>query len=289
MAAHDLSMPLCAQISKMKFSQRIGKQPVNTALQTEGMDDALRSSIWNVLDLWIWQRQGFLYPSYSGSGWLGDIDAFSKVLWFQFFKKPIDTRPNHARQLLAVVREFFFGCEWYEVYDFLEFVLRLENNEQLSTALNNILERELAGYRYVSQAFVPVTDEEEIESIEQALDSGPFAGVAAHLKSAIDHLGRKQDPDYRNSIKESISAVESMAKELTSNPKASLGDALTILESKDKLHPALKKSLSALYGYTSNEDGIRHAMLEEPSLSAADAKFILVACSAFINYLKEKV
>lgn len=273
----------------MKFSQRIGKQPVNTVLQTEGMDDALRASLWNVLDLFIWQRHGFLYPSYSSSGPLGDIDDFSKVLWFHFFKKPIDTRPAYAGDLLGVIRNFFFNCEWYEVYDFIEFVLGLENTEQLSAAVNNILERELAGYRYVSQAFVPVTDAEEIESIEQALDSSPFAGVAAHLKSAIDHLSRKQDPDYRNSIKESISAVESVAKELTRNPKASLGDALSILESRERLHPALKKSLSALYGYTSNEDGIRHAMLEEPILSAADAKFILVACSAFINYLKEKV
>jgi hypothetical protein len=273
----------------MKFSQRIGKQPVYTALQTEGMDDALRNSLWNVLDLFIWQRQGFLGPSYGGGGPVGDIHAFSQVLWFQFFKKPIDTCPTRALELLAVIRKFFFESEWYEVYDFLEFVLRLEKPDQLSAALNNILERELAGYRFVSGAFVPVTDPQEIESIEQALDSGPFVGVAAHLRSAIDHLGRKQEPDYRNSIKESISAVESMAKELTSNPKATLGDALSILELKGRLHPALKKSLSALYGYTSNEEGIRHAMLEEPSLSAVDAKFILVVCSAFINYFKEKV
>lgn len=273
----------------MKFSQRIGKQPVCTVLQTEGMDDALRNSLWNVLDLFIWQRQGFLRPSYGGAGRFGKIDDFSKVLWFQFFKKPIDTRPTSPNELLAVIRKFFFGCEWYEVYDFLEFVLQLEKTEQLTAAINNILERELAGYRYVSEAFVPVTDAQEIESIEHALDSGPFVGVAAHLRSALDHLGRKQDPDYRNSIKESISAVESMAKELTGNPKASLGDALSILETKGELHPALKKSLSVLYGYTSDEEGIRHAMLEEPRLSAADAKFILVACSAFVNYLKEKV
>jgi hypothetical protein len=54
------------------------------------------------------------------------------------------------------------------------------------------------------------------------------------------------------------------------------------------MHPALRKSLSALYGYTSDEQGIRHAMLDEPKLTAADAKFLLVACSAFINYMKEK-
>jgi len=43
-----------------------------------------------------------------------------------------------------------------------------------------------------------------------------------------------------------------------------------------------------MYGYTSDEDGIRHAMLEEPDVGFEDAKFMLVACSAFINYLKVK-
>lgn len=155
--------------------------------------------------------------------------------------------------------------------------------------LNAILERELAGYRYISGAFAPVTGKEEVDSIEQALEDGQFAGVEVHLRSALDHLSWKQNPDYRNSIKESISAVESLAKELTGNSKASLRDALLILEKDGKVHPALKKALSSLYGYTSDESGIRHAMLEEPTLSASDAKFLLVACSAFINYLKAKV
>jgi hypothetical protein len=66
-----------------------------------------------------------------------------------------------------------------------------------------------------------------------------------------------------------------------------LGDALSeIVKSKAvELHPALKESFNKLYGYTSDADGIRHAMLEESSLSSEDAKYMLVACSGFINYL----
>ena len=33
---------------------------------------------------------------------------------------------------------------------------------------------------------------------------------------------------------------------------------------------------------------IRHALMNEPSLDLDDAKFMLVSCSVFINYLKEK-
>jgi hypothetical protein len=51
---------------------------------------------------------------------------------------------------------------------------------------------------------------------------------------------------------------------------------------------AIKKSFSALYGYTSDADGIRHAMLDEASLTFTDAKYMLIACTAFINYVLGK-
>ena len=101
-------------------------------------------------------------------------------------------------------------------------------------------------------------------------------------------LSDRQSPDYRNSIKESISAVESICKIVTNDEKATLGKALKIIEDKLGLHPALKASLSQLYGYASDSDGIHHAMLQESNLSYIDAKFMLVACTNFINYLIKK-
>ena len=76
---------------------------------------------------------------------------------------------------------------------------------------------------------------------------------------------------------------------LTNNPKASLGDALTILEKNGKLHKALKEGFSKIYGYTSDEGGIRHAMLEEPNVDVNDAKFFLLSCTSFVNYLKSRI
>jgi hypothetical protein len=43
-----------------------------------------------------------------------------------------------------------------------------------------------------------------------------------------------------------------------------------------------------MYGYTSDAQGIRHALMDEPNLSFEDAKFMLVSCSAFVNYLIAK-
>jgi hypothetical protein len=137
--------------------------------------------------------------------------------------------------------------------------------------------------------FTDITSEQEIEMLQQAIDASDFPAVSSHLKRALTLMSDKEHPDYRNSIKEYISAVESLAKTITGKPKATLGEALKILEVSGKLHPALKSSFLNLYGYTSDEEGIRHAMLSEPNLTAYDAKFFLLSCTSFINYLKSKI
>lgn len=151
-----------------------------------------------------------------------------------------------------------------------------------------MLEREMSGYRFVNNLITPITDEIELKEIEDALNESKltkYSGVHTHLETALEKLSDRKNPDYRNSIKESISAVESISKIISENPKAELGQALKGLEEKIKLHNALKKGFISLYGYTSDEDGIRHAMLENPEIEFEDAKFMLVSCSAFVNYL----
>jgi hypothetical protein len=66
---------------------------------------------------------------------------------------------------------------------------------------------------------------------------------------------------------------------------ASLGAALKVLEKRGVMHPALKSAFSSLYGYTSGADGIRHALMEESNLTSADARFMLIGCSAFVHYV----
>jgi len=270
----------------MKFSQRIGMLPVETVIQTSGMTVDLRNTLWNVLDTHLWRLEGFM-NSFHGTP---EILSLGASVWHNYFKEPLDSLPKYGEEVVKIIRHYFFNAEWYEVYDFLEFTLnRYNRNTKLINATNKVLARELSGFRYVDTVFVPVTDESEIESLKEALSESPFEGARAHLQSALGHLARKENPDYRNSMKESISAVESLVRELTGNPKAKLGEALKLLEKDKLLHPALKTSYSSLYGYTNDGDGIRHAMNDEPNLTVAEAKFFLVSCASFINYLKSKI
>ena len=94
----------------------------------------------------------------------------------------------------------------------------------------------------------------------------------------------------KDSIKEAISAIESLCAIVTGNKKANFGPALSEIGKKFQIHGALKSAFSALYGYTSDSGGIRHSLLEDDiEVSFEDAKFMLVSCSAFVNYLKVKI
>jgi hypothetical protein len=110
------------------------------------------------------------------------------------------------------------------------------------------------------------------------------------MKRALDLLADRKSPDYRNSIKESISAVEAICSLEAGSSSTTLGQALKELEKKKSvdMHPALKGAFDKLYGYTSDAEGIRHALLKESNLDFEDAKFRLVSCSASIYCLKAK-
>ena len=55
------------------------------------------------------------------------------------------------------------------------------------------------------------------------------------------------------------------------------------------MHNQFRAALEKLYNYTSDEGGIRHAEgLTESEVTFAEAKYMLVSCCAFVNYLLEK-
>lgn len=102
-------------------------------------------------------------------------------------------------------------------------------------------------------------------------------------------MTNRPTPDYRNSIKESISAVEALCRGIIS--ENTLGDALKKLEKNGVTIPVfLKSGFEKLYVYTNNEKtGIRHALMDDAETPQYDeAKFMLVACSVFVNYFQGK-
>jgi hypothetical protein len=56
------------------------------------------------------------------------------------------------------------------------------------------------------------------------------------------------------------------------------------------IHGALKTGFSSLYGFTSDEKGIRHPLLLETKaqVDETDALYMLGSCAAFVSYLINK-
>jgi len=250
------------------------------------MDDALRNSLWSALSIHYWKpiQDGGIPPE-KGYQVLAN-------LWLNHFKKPID----ELYGLFAgpyKVKEYFFRCEWYEVYDIIEFMANQfpdeSVNRQFMESCNSVLEQERSAYRFVAGRIAQITAEEEISEIEKALEtSKPLDAVYNHLNVAIDHFSDKKSPDYRNCIKESISAVESLIKILVHDDKVDFSKGLKQLQSKFKLHGAFIKAIDSLYGYTSDAGGIRHGSPEMAPVHSEDARFVMVWCFALVNYLVAK-
>jgi hypothetical protein len=273
-----------------RFSERHGYKPVKTIIQVDGIDQDLRNVLWNALDKHYWWQ---IERKTSSLERLPPLYNLSIRLSEDYFKSPLDTMPVTTASFRQQVREYFFNSKWFEVYDFIEFVANnyedSTKNERFVDYCNDILKREVSGYRFIGTTIAPITNESEIAEIEEALQvDETLEPILVHLKSALDYFSDRQTPDYRNSIKESVSAVEAISNLIVGKDKATLGEALKLITTKIELHPALREAFSRLYGYTSDADGIRHALLEESDLDSEDAKFMLVACSAFINYLKVK-
>lgn len=282
---------------QMRFSQRIGKKPIKTVLQIESIDEDLKNRLWNAT------KENFFdklkdYASYGAETEKGKV---CKFIWMEFFKNPVDKIPSFSNSpnvdtygFMSYLRKWFYSCEWYEIYDLIEFLSYLDNDLGINKYVpmcNWALEVEVSGYRIINGKIAQITSEQEVLAIEEAArNTDKWKSVNTHLKTSLDYLSDRKTPDYRNSIKEAISAVESFCKIITNDDKATLGKALVEIEKTHKIHKALKNAFSSIYGYTSDSSGIRHALLEsDTTVSFEEAKFMLVSCSAFINYLKMKI
>lgn len=274
-----------------RFSERYGYISVRDVMQLEEMDKELRNGLWSVF------FELIAATGKKGNYWVYEHSEYHHLLvnlWKRFYKLPMDKVPLANYDVsLEFIRTKFFKSKWFEVYDFLEFVAQHISYDptlkpQFIQGCNEVLKQEMSGYRFVEDKITRVTSTEEVVEIEQAINQDASSAVSIHLRRALELLSNRTSPDYRNSIKESISSVEALCTSLTG--EATLGQALKRLAADRAIqtHPALNGAFRQLYGYTSDAGGIRHALLEEDNLDFEDAKFMLVSCSAFVNYLQAK-
>lgn len=258
-------------------------------LQIDEIDGSLRASLWNVIHA--------LCETKLDEKWA----LLARSVSINVTKTPLDDLPHYASQKKKWMRDRYDRMEWHEVYNFIEFLVDNANrilrgadgqSSQLIGAFNNVLERERSGYRFVAGVLSPITNRDELAAVEDAVRStgeAALVGANEHLRTALTLLGQKPEPDYRNATKEAISAIESVTKVLGESSAPGLSGALADLSKRVEIHPSLRNAFVKLYGYASNEEGVRHSLGDEATNVGFDeAKYMIVACSAFMNYLISK-
>ena len=313
------------------FSERYGYVKPREALIKECMPKEVENALCTLFDKWNKDYDALI-----------QIKPVEQTIWCYFLNNRLDDLYRASGSQKAVVVPFLQSddVEWYKKLDLIEFllqfVIRVGENindgryakaqqeiSYLQGYINTEFKRLHYGYRVIKGNVVPITSDQELETIEEAIGKNEDP-VQKHLNQALQHFANRETPDYRNSIKESISAVEVYCRDLTGEGtlgraldvlekkgvhihkesisavevycrdltgEGTLGRALDVLEKKGvHIHPILKGGMHKMYDYTNQpEVGARHGLMDDTtdySPSYNEAYYMLVACSAFINYLR---
>ena len=265
------------------FADRMGLNPENTTLQIHDLDTRTRTQLINTITDMIESNLAFSLDN-------DNKQRLIKSVYANVYQKEIkNTAFYDEREFLEIIKRTIRTEDYAAVLTLLEYICQrlpsVSPGRNPFNRMNQLFKKEYVGYRFVKGIIVPITDENEIRTIEEATN-GLTDEASIHIRKALGLLSDRDKPDYENSIKESISAVEALCVQLDGNGKT-LGKVLGDLQKKIPIHPRLKEAFDKLYAYTCDGKGIRHAgNIGGPDSTFAEAQFMLVSCSAFVNYLR---
>lgn len=273
---------------RKRYSERNGYKSVSETIILRSIPLSLQNSLCSSFDrLYKYSRNNL-----NGVSSYWDLQRY---LWTHYLNKREGEYSYGSNVIINYLIQLSY--KWYEKFDIIEEALYFLLHKMtpsvyrnigftfLKNDLNSEFERLNVGHRVVDEYIVDVISDSEISSIETAL-SQCADPVKEHFQNALMLYAQRPDADYRNSIKESISALESYCRIKTG--EATLGKALKKLENAGiTIHPRLKSAFEQLYAYTNDGDtGIRHALIEGDAVPTnAEAMFMLVSCTALVNYL----
>jgi hypothetical protein len=269
----------------VSFSQRTGLEPIPPQLKLGQVSVELRRLIYYYISLEI-DRES--YAPYSSAVFSDKWKRVAMDLHVLFFKQPADKFDYGAYENEQRLNIFIQGAKIGDLFNLVEFLVRHPRcSSELKRELAEAFIMARAAYRIFDNKFIAaIGTDEQAAAFERAMEDTEAKNATAARKHLIAAGVALRDSDWAGSVRESIHAVEAMAVRLTPGT-ATLGAALKVLEQRGHLHGSLKAAFDKLYGYSSDEKGVRHALVfgNEAQVDEADALFMLGACASFVSYL----
>jgi AbiJ N-terminal domain 4 len=187
------------------------------------------------------------------------------------------------------IQSLISGCDWFKVYDFIEalqanFAQRYDGS--FSDAVNEFFVEEGIGWQLDNGQILtrgPEAFEAMVTEATVALETSQRPTAAKHLHEAREDLSRRPEADLPGAAYHAMGALECVARDLTDDPKATLGEIL-------KRHPGLlpkplDTALSQVWGYASNV--ARHVQ-EGREISREEAELLVGLSATVSTYLLRK-
>ena len=274
--------------TKVSFSEAHGLKPSPRQLELGEISDEARIDFWNAF---------YVLDRKNRTRFDEIDDAWNQILTrthARYFREPLDEFSHRFHDIEVRYKSHFLYQPYDEIFDLLTFLLRLANIPVTFKAdVKFAFESNLLAYvldatdpATIYAATTPEEGKAIVDAIQELNDHG-LNGARNHLVQSATFLNQG---NWAKSVHESISAVESIGVQIAPEGNT-LGAALKNLSKHGiSVHAALNEGFGNLYGYTSNEQGVRHALLDQgqSNVGQDEAVFMLGACASFASYLWRK-
>lgn len=150
---------------------------------------------------------------------------------------------------------------------------------------------EFFAYEFIKGSVTRKGRRHTVKTTDQAqyvMSDNRLQNARIHYSKALSFFSNRKQPDYANTVKEAVCAVESAGKDLFPQAKAStLGDLINWLKNKNNniaIPPALINTLSSIYALRNSGKEVAHGSASGGEITAAIAEYILSVSASTIIY-----
>lgn len=265
------------------FSQRNGFEPMPTQFVLGVVPPQLRRLLQLAFTREIDRNS---YRTYNGQYFKPNWITVAEDFHVKLLKKSPISSANRPHELSPLILQSVGRLPLPDLSDLTEFFIRNRGcSDDFKSDIREAFEASRSAYRVIDNKIVAIGNDEEADAFVAALAATETASADGARKHLINAGQDLKAAKWADSVRESIHAVESVARGISGKKK--LSDALTDLEKSHGIHPALKGGFDKLYGYTSDSQGVRHPLIDDATakVDETDALFMLGACASFVSYL----
>ncbi|GAA3801989.1 hypothetical protein GCM10022600_25210 [Qipengyuania pelagi] len=198
----------------------------------------------------------------------------------------IDEAPSYYGMWQEILKKEMSGS-YVSVFNFIQFLLDDEDFNRKGAIAQALVDTR-AAYRVTDGLLHPVVSDEATATISNAskdMDRLSASGAKSHFRQASVCL---TNGDWSGAAHQSVAAVESAARFVCEDEKNTLSDLVKEMAKDGRIsHPALREVILKIYGYASDEKGVRHSQGAQSSenVTEREALFLFGLCASTISYL----